>query len=114
MYIRKVKKGNKTYFYYYKSERIGNKVKSIYFGKALKEIKKPTIKIKEIKVKEVKETKEIKHNVVNNLLEFDNLLNEINYLINEKDLNTAIFTYNKMFEVYKNMDIDHRDKARIF
>ena len=35
MYVRKVKKAGKTYSYYYKSKRIGSKVKSIYIGRAL-------------------------------------------------------------------------------
>lgn len=118
MYIRKVKKGSKTYFYYYKSERIGNKVKSIYVGRALEKVKKPVKKFEDIKVKTTKEVREVKKfkqdNIVNNLLEFDNLLNEINNLMINKDLNEAIFTYNKMFELYKNMNIDHEDKARVF
>ena len=111
MYIRKVKKGNKTYFYYYKSKRIGNKVKSIYVGKALeKDIEKPI----RIKYSSRKEAKKDNLSVVNSLLEFDNLLNEINKLIMNKDLNNAIFTYNMMFEVYKKMDINHVDKVKVF
>ena len=111
MYIRKVKKGNKTYFYYYKSKRIGNKVKSIYVGKALeKDIEKPI----KIKYDSKKEAKKDNLSVVNSLLEFDNLLNEINKLIMNKDLNNAIFTYNMMFEVYKKMDINHVDKVKVF
>jgi len=111
MYVRKVKKGGKIYFYYYKSKRTGNKVKSIYVGRALeKDIEKP-IKIKYDSKKEVKKDN---LNVVNSLLEFDNLLNEINKLIMNKDLNNAIFTYNMMFEVYKKMDINHVDKVKVF
>lgn len=108
MYIRKVKKGNKTYSYYYKSKRIGNKVKSIYVGRALEEgIKKP---VKEISSKEAKKDS----NAVNHLLEFDNLLNEINKFLSNKDLNNALFTYNKMFDTYKKMEIHHFDKAKVF
>jgi heterodisulfide reductase subunit A-like polyferredoxin len=109
MYIRKVKKNGKIYSYYYKSRRIGNKVKSIYVGRALEEdIKKP---VKQ-EVKNIK--KEDNKNIVQNLVEFDNLLNEVNSLIQDKNLNNAIFVYNKMFEVYKEMNINVEDKSMVF
>ncbi len=106
MYIRKVKKGKKVYSYYYKSKRIGNKVKSIYVGRALKEsIKKPAKD--EINPKNDKD-------IVYSLLEFDNLLNKINSLIENKDLSSAIFLYNEMFKVYNDMEMNKEDKARLF
>jgi len=105
MYVRKVKKAGKVYSYYYKSRRIGNKVKSIYVGKAeIKKIEKPFL--------ENKNTKTI--DVVKSLLEFDDLLNQINKLIHEKELNLALNLYNKIFETYKNLDIKAEDKKKIF
>lgn len=107
MYIRKLKKAGKTYSYYYESKRIGDKVKSIYVGRALEE---PERKIKrdfEIK-KDKNETSAVSH-----LLEFDDLLNEINKLIFRKDLNGAVFAYGKMFEVYNKMEINNQDKVKV-
>ena len=109
MYVRKLKKGGKTYSYYYKSQRIGDKVKSIYVGKAVEDVVKPVIK-KEIK----REFRKDDNSVANNLIEFDNLLEEINKLIMSKDLNNAIHVYNRIFDVYKNMDLEHQDKIRLF
>jgi len=108
MYIRKVKKGRKIYSYYYKSKRIGNKVKSIYVGRALEgKIEKP----------ELKKEKNINfdYNIISaHLLEFDNLLNEINKLIQDRDLNNSIHIYNKMFDIYKGLDINPDDKNKLF
>ena len=112
MYVRKVRKGGRVYSYYYKSQRIGDKVKSIYVGKAVEDIRKPTIKQAEPKIAKREFKKE--SDVINHLLEFDNLLNEINTLINGKDLSNAIFTYNKMFEVYTKIEVDASDKAKVF
>jgi len=112
MYVRKVKKGGKVYSYYYKSQRIGNKVKSIYVGRAEERVKRP-----EIRKEPIKETRGLRKenlNVVNNLIEFDSLLSNINKMIQNKDLSNAIFTYNKLFEVYNKVDIDQRDRARMF
>lgn len=109
MYIRKIKKGNKTYSYYYKSQRIGNKVKSIYIGRTLdKEIKKPRLN------KTNKEAKGKNINLIDNLLNFDRLLNEINILISNKNLHHALFAYDQLFESYKNMDVDAQDKSKLF
>ena len=86
MYVRKVKKGGKVYSYYYKSQRIGNKVKSIYVGRAEERVKRP-----EIRKEPIKETRGLRKenlNVVNNLIEFDSLLSKV--------------------------DIDQRDRARMF
>ena len=112
MYVRKVKKGGKSYSYYYKSQRIGNKVRSIYIGRAEERVKKPEI-TREIR-KESKGLRKNSLNVVDDLLEFDSLLNNINKMIQNKDLSSAIFIYNKMFEVYNKLDIDHVDRARMF
>jgi len=112
MYVRKVKKGGKIYSYYYKSQRIGDKVKSIYVGKAVEDIRKPVVKQTEPNIAKREFKKE--SDVINHLLEFDNLLNEINKLINSKDLSNAIFTYNKMFEVYTKIEINASDKAKVF
>ena len=107
MYIRKLKKAGKTYSYYYESKRIGNKVKSIYVGRALGE--------PERKVKKDFEVKKDKNDIsaVSHLLEFDALLNEINKLIFNKDLNGAVFAYGKMFEVYNKMEINNQDKVKV-
>jgi hypothetical protein len=51
---------------------------------------------------------------VKSLLEFDDLLNQINKLIHEKELNLALNLYNKIFETYKNLDIKAEDKKKIF
>jgi len=105
MYVRKLNKGGKEYLYYYKSKRIGNKVKSIYVGKALeKKIKKPLIENKEIK----------NVDIATSLLEFDNLLNEINKLIHEKDLNSAISVYDQLFNIYQKVELKPLDKEKIF
>ena len=105
MYVRKVKKGAKTYLYYYKSQRIGNKVKSIYVSKVIQKPKK--LVKKEIKL--VKNTE-----IVNKLIEFDNLIFEINKLITIKDLKNSINIYSKMLEVYSNLDINFEDKQKLF
>ena len=76
MYVRKVKKAGKTYLYYYKSKRIGNKVKSIYIGRALEEKK-----IEKPKIIKTPEKKLDKNEIIHNLVNFDNLLNEIHKLI---------------------------------
>lgn len=109
MYIRKIKKGNKTYSYYYKSQRIGNKVKSIYIGRNLdNEIKKPTLN------KTNKESKNKNLSLVDNLLNFDRLLNETNILISNKNLHHALFAYSQLFEAYKDLDVDAQDKSKLF
>jgi hypothetical protein len=116
MYIRKVKKGNKFYHYYYKSKRVGNKVKSIYVGRALESDVKGAKSLKILRVKKPDSPKDYKSNkiIVDNLLEFDNLLNEVNKLIMNKDLNNALFIYNKLFETYNKIEVDHKDKAMVF
>ncbi len=109
MYVRKLKKGKKTYFYYYKSKRMGNKVKSIYVGRALKEdIKKP------VKNDIGLEARKTDKGITYSLLEFDNLLNEINSLINNKNLSGAIFKYDEIFKVYNDIEINKEDKAMLF
>ena len=108
MYVRKVKKSGKTYLYYYKSKRVGNKVKSIYVGKALEEakIKKPKIKISSEKRLDKKE-------IVTSLINFDNLLNEITRLIDINDLGGAINIYNNMLKTYSELDLSYNDKAKL-
>ncbi len=108
MYVRKIKKEGKTYLYYYKSQRIGNKVKSIYIGRALEKPKK-YLKNKSTSVEPLK-NKEL----VNNLLEFDNLLFEISKHISTKDLKNSINVYHKMMDIYSKLDLQHEDKQRIF
>ena len=111
MYVRRVKKGDKVYLYYYKSQRIGDKVKSIYVGKVLEKPKKTRIIKKEIQDKQkiIKNTE-----TVNNLIEFDNLLFEINRLITLKDLRNSINIYNKMLDIYSKLDLQTEDKEKIF
>ena len=104
MYVRKVKKAGKIYLYYYKSQRIGDKVKSVYLGKVLEKPKEE----KKI-LKSVKNT-----NLINNLLEFDNLLFEINKSISLKDLKNSIEVYNKMLNLYSKIDIIMGDKEKLF
>ena len=108
MYVRKVKKAGKTYLYYYKSQRIGSKVKSIYVGRALEKPKKTSEKTKVIK-QDIK-----KIDVVNKLFEFDNLLFEINKLMAVKDLKGGLDVYNKMFNLYSELNIDVEDKQKLF
>jgi hypothetical protein len=108
MYVRKIKKAGKTYLYYYKSQRIGDKVKSIYVGRALERPKKETVK-KDITIKPVKSS-----SMINNLIEFDNLLFEINRLITLKDLKKSINVYNEMFEIYSKINLGVEDKQKIF
>lgn len=108
MYVRKVKKAGKVYSYYYKSKRVGDKVKSIYVGRALdNKIEKPD-------VNKYEKNKLSHKEAINNLLEFDNLLHEINKLINGKDLNNAIFAYNRMFEIYNKLEISSEDRLKVF
>ncbi len=109
MYVRKVKKAGKTYLYYYKSKRIGNKVKSIYIGRALEEKK-----IEKPKIIKTPEKKLDKNEIIHNLVNFDNLLNEIHKLIDIKDLGGAITIYNKIFDIYSNLELNYEDKARLF
>lgn len=108
MYVRKIKKAGKTYLYYYKSQRIGDKVKSIYVGRAVQKPKKDIIK-KDVAIKPVKNS-----GMINNLIEFDNLLFEINRLLTLKDLKKSINLYNKMFELYSKIDLNLEDKQKIF
>ncbi len=107
MYVRKVKKGGKTYLYYYKSERKGDKVKSVYVGKALE---KP---VKDIRPKEPKQLIK-KNDAVNNLMELDHLFFELNRLITLKDLKTSVAVYNQMLENYSKIDLKIEDKQKIF
>lgn len=108
MYVRKVKKAGKTYLYYYKSKRIGNKVKSIYIGRALEasKIEKPKIKITHEKKLDKKE-------LVNSLMHFDNLINELDKLIDIKDIGGAINTYNEMLNIYSKLELGYEDKAKL-
>ncbi|MEK6932650.1 MAG: hypothetical protein AABW56_02545 [Nanoarchaeota archaeon] len=108
MYLRKVKKAGKTYLYYYKSQRIGSKVKSIYVGRALEKPKKTSGKTKAIR-QDIKKT-----DVVNKLFEFDNLLFEINKLMAVKDLKGALDIYNKIFNLYSELSLDVEDKQKLF
>ena len=109
MYIRKVKKGGKTYLYYYKSQRKGNKVKSIYVGKALE---KPSDKLLK---KESKTSQKINKNndMVNSLIEFDTLLFDINKMLVLKDIKGSIEMYNRMFEIYSGLELQREDKERL-
>jgi len=109
MYVRKVKKGGKTYLYYYKSQRKGNKVKSIYVGKALE---KPSDKIlkKERAYQKISKNNEM----VNSLLEFDTLLFDINKMLMLKDIKGSIEMYNRMLEIYSNLEIQKEDKEKLF
>ena len=109
MYVRKVKKAGKTYLYYYKSQRTGNKVRSIYVGKVLEKPKKEVAKQVNVELKPEKNT-----SIVNNLLEFDNLLFEINRLISLKDIKNSINVYNKMLNLYSSLEIHPEDKQKIF
>lgn len=104
MYVRKVKKSGKIYLYYYKSQRIGNKVKSVYLGKVLEKPKQ-----------EKKIPRSIKNtNLINNLLEFDNLLFEINKSLSLKDLKSSIENYNRILNIYSRIDISISDKEKLF
>ena len=112
MYVRKVKKAGKTYLYYYKSQRVGDKVRSIYVGKVLEKPKRlvqVTQPKQEISYKSLKNTQ-----VVNNLIEFDKLLFEINKHIAIKDLKNSIDVYNQMLELYSKLEIQYEDKQLIF
>ena len=108
MYVRKIKKAGKTYLYYYRSKRIGNKVRSIYVGRALEKPKKDAEE-KDITLKPLKNT-----DVVNNLLEFDKLLFEIDRLVTIKDLKNSINVYNEMLEIYNKLELQVEDKQKIF
>ena len=108
MYVRKVKKAGKTYLYYYKSKRIGNKVKSIYVGRALEETK-----IEKPKIKVSSEKKLDKKDIMTSLISFDNLLNEITRLVDIKDLGGAINIYNNMLKTYSELDLGYDDKAKL-
>jgi len=116
MYVRKVKKGGKTYLYYYKSQRIGNKVKSIYVGKVLEKPAKPSKlskpKLIPAETSGLKPTKNI--SIINSLLEFDKLIFEVNNLITNKDLKTSVNVYNKMLELYSKMELHVDDKQKVF
>ena len=108
MYVRKIKKEGKTYLYYYKSQRIGNKVKSIYVGRALEKPKKK-------KKEEKNNLKFLKNSeTVNKLMEFDNLLFEINKSINSKDIKSSINIYNQMLKTYSEINIHKEDKEKLF
>ena len=112
MYVRKVQKGGKTYLYYYKSKRVGNKVKSIYVGRALEASKIEKPKIKHFVKESIKKSN--KKDLINNLLSFDNLLNELHKLIDIKDLGGAIHIYNEMFEIYSKLELNYQDKTKLF
>ena len=108
MYVRKIKKEGKTYLYYYKSQRIGNKVKSIYVGRALKKPKK-------LQKEEENNLKFLKNSeTVNKLIEFDNLLFEINRLMNLKNIKSSINIYDQMLKVYSEINIHKEDKEKLF
>jgi len=109
MYVRKVKKGGKTYLYYYKSQRKGNKVKSIYVGKALE---KPSDKI--LKKERAHQKINKNNDMVNSLLEFDTLLFDINKMLMLKDIKGSIEMYNRMLEIYSNLEIQKEDKEKLF
>ena len=108
MYVRKIKKEGKTYLYYYKSQRIGNKVKSIYVGRALEKPKKQH-KEEKNNLKFLKNSE-----TVNKLMEFDNLLFEINKSINSKDIKSSINIYNQMLKTYSEINIHKEDKEKLF
>ena len=106
MYVRKIKKGGKTYLYYYKSQRIGNKVKSIYVGRALEKPKQ---------LKQVIQKKPFKNTeLIDNLVEFDKILFEITRLITIKASKNSINVYNKMLQIYSKLDIQPEDKKVVF
>ena len=106
MYVRKIKKSGKVYLYYYKSQRIGNKVKSIYVGRALEKPKQ---------LKQVIQKKSFKNTeLIDNLVEFDKILFEITRLITIKDLKNSINVYNKMLQIYSKLDIQPEDKKIVF
>ena len=102
VYKRRIKKGGKVYTYFYKSQRIGDKVKSIYIGKTLDEEERP-------KRPGRKEKK-----IVSNLIEFDQLLEKLQVLIQKNDVDTAIDHYHKLFHMYSNLDVEVEDKYRLF
>ena len=108
MYVRKIKKEGKTYLYYYKSQRIGNKVKSIYVGRALEKPKKQQ-KEEKNNLKFLKNSE-----TVNKLMEFDNLLFEINRLMSLKDIKSGINVYNNMLKIYSEINIHKEDKEKLF
>ncbi len=110
MYVRKVKKAGKVYLYYYKSQRSGNQVKSIYVGKVLEKPKKSLVRKSKNNNQNITKNLEL----TNNLIEFDNLLFEINRLISVKDLKSSINLYNKMFNIYSGINIEADDKQKLF
>lgn len=102
VYKRRIKKGGKVYTYFYKSQRVGDKVKSIYIGKSLEKEEKP-------KRPEPKDRK-----IVSSLVEFDQLLEKVQLLIQKNDVDTAIDHYHKLFQMYSNLDVEVEDKYRLF
>ena len=52
--------------------------------------------------------------MVNSLLEFDTLLFDINKMLMLKDIKGSIEMYNRMLEIYSNLEIQKEDKEKLF
>ncbi|MCD4666752.1 hypothetical protein K8R47_03005 [archaeon] len=122
VFKRKIVKNGKTYYYFYKSKRVGSKVKSIYVGRELankttKSKKKKISKIHKKKTKgSVKKVK--KHNVkkpkyLDQLQRFDVLIDKIKEDIELDNKKMIIKEYNELYKVYAEIIDKVSDQKKI-
>lgn len=128
VYIRKVVRGGKVYLYKYKSERVGNKVKSVYIGRVLEGgvKEKPVLKkkivskkpeISRVRVGRVKTgIDREKKDVASKLLKFDDVLRTIQNNLDEDRIKEAVSLYKNLLKLYNNLieKVDNEDRFKLY